>query len=394
MAWGSGTLQQGSQGPDVQKLQQFLNQHGAHLAVDGDFGPATAAAVKAFQQSQGITADGVVGPQTWGKITGAPAPTSGGKPAPSSAAGDKSLEDYINQHYPGMAPLMSNPEIKAGLLQAAKEQWSPEKLQAWFYGTQYWKSHNQTQEKWPTLSTAEQITEIDSTLTKMSNDLLTLFGTQAFNKQWGSVDGFKQRDRNIAYKIASGAMTYEDWLLGATVKARQTNGTQAFADEMQRQQQLAQQLKTPQEVAEQLFEKAHGDYFVNLSKQDAVTWANNIINGKSSYGEFDDYLRGQAATLYPFYKDSISNGVLPKALFGPALNTLSSELETSTEGVIANPKLWGEITAQAAGTKGQFTAADWVTYARSLPEWKKTQGAAQMAGDFSDKLLREFGAVA
>jgi len=51
---------------DVRALQTALNAHGANpsLTVDGDFGPLTTAAVKAFQASHGLTVDGLVGPQT------------------------------------------------------------------------------------------------------------------------------------------------------------------------------------------------------------------------------------------------------------------------------------------------------------------------------------------
>jgi hypothetical protein len=62
------TLQTGSRGPDVVRLQHLLNRL-LHLKpplqADGVFGPKTAQAVIAFQQQNGLTPDGIVGPQTW-----------------------------------------------------------------------------------------------------------------------------------------------------------------------------------------------------------------------------------------------------------------------------------------------------------------------------------------
>src|SRR5664279_4036990 len=46
-------------------VQYLLDAHGATLAVDGIFGPETAAAVRSFQRSHGLVVDGVVGDQTW-----------------------------------------------------------------------------------------------------------------------------------------------------------------------------------------------------------------------------------------------------------------------------------------------------------------------------------------
>ena len=64
------TTSQGSTGSAVLALQRQLNAHGASLSVDGQFGPATTAAVKSFQSSHGLSADGVAGPQTWNALVG------------------------------------------------------------------------------------------------------------------------------------------------------------------------------------------------------------------------------------------------------------------------------------------------------------------------------------
>ncbi len=60
----STTLQQGSTGSCVTALQQRLNQLGAGLTVDGDFGPGTKDAVLAFQGRSSIGFDGIVGADT------------------------------------------------------------------------------------------------------------------------------------------------------------------------------------------------------------------------------------------------------------------------------------------------------------------------------------------
>ena len=57
---------QGDKGERVVAIQYLLNQRvGAGLAIDGIFGPATAAAVRKFQARFGLLVDGKVGPQTW-----------------------------------------------------------------------------------------------------------------------------------------------------------------------------------------------------------------------------------------------------------------------------------------------------------------------------------------
>ncbi len=62
-------LQEGSTGRAVVKLQARLKKVGFNPGrIDGDFGPATRAALIGFQRSAGLLADGIAGPRTLGAL--------------------------------------------------------------------------------------------------------------------------------------------------------------------------------------------------------------------------------------------------------------------------------------------------------------------------------------
>lgn len=72
-------LGKGDSGTWVETLQKLIG-----VKVDGDFGPDTDAAVRAYQATRGLKVDGLVGPNTWGALMAnapaiQPAPTASGK---------------------------------------------------------------------------------------------------------------------------------------------------------------------------------------------------------------------------------------------------------------------------------------------------------------------------
>jgi len=62
---------EGASGVEIKKIQRELKAKGfSPGAIDGEFGPGTEAAVMAFQQSEGLLADGIVGPATLTALRG------------------------------------------------------------------------------------------------------------------------------------------------------------------------------------------------------------------------------------------------------------------------------------------------------------------------------------
>lgn len=75
-SWPGANLTIGSRGDSVRQMQEQLNAISQvytvvpTIAVDGVFGPQTEAAVRAFQQTFGLPANGIVDLPTWYRISG------------------------------------------------------------------------------------------------------------------------------------------------------------------------------------------------------------------------------------------------------------------------------------------------------------------------------------
>lgn len=76
---GDDTLTKlGDQNATVSNIQNILSTNGYPTGgVDGIFGEKTRQAVIAFQSSQGLQADGIVGPQTWAALSKLGTPAQG-----------------------------------------------------------------------------------------------------------------------------------------------------------------------------------------------------------------------------------------------------------------------------------------------------------------------------
>lgn len=95
-------LRPGDRGDDVRALQLLLIKAGAAIEADGSYGPATEAAVKAYQTAKGLEVDGIAGPATHAALkatappTPVPVPTTSKEPAMVLVQVDGLPEVYVS----------------------------------------------------------------------------------------------------------------------------------------------------------------------------------------------------------------------------------------------------------------------------------------------------------
>ena len=70
ISFASGEIVMGDQGAEIAEVQQQLVQRGYDVMADGDFGPATVDAIRSFQETQGIEADGMIDSTTFKLLIG------------------------------------------------------------------------------------------------------------------------------------------------------------------------------------------------------------------------------------------------------------------------------------------------------------------------------------
>lgn len=114
----------GSTGSAVRELQEALNRHGYNLDVDGVFGNKTKAAVRSYQQKNGLKLDGIAGDETWGSLmNSAAAMEEMAAPAPTVSATTSAALEKLEQGFTPSADTAAALEYAKSLDALAPEEY-------------------------------------------------------------------------------------------------------------------------------------------------------------------------------------------------------------------------------------------------------------------------------
>lgn len=143
------------------------------------------------------------------------------------------------------------------------------------------------------------------------------------------------------------------------------------------------------------FRKMANDYLVPVSDKHLNDWTRGVLEGTYQTQDFTEFLRAQAANLYPTLKNPLSKGVTVQQYLSPYQQMLQQTLGINPDGVDwMNPK-WSKAlnTTTPDGQRAPMSLSDWGTYLRGLPEYKSTDQATASVNDFAANLAKTFGKV-
>lgn len=237
--------------------------------------------------------------------------------APHMRRGDgnilKSLTRSLEFQYGGQ-PILRNDEVMATIIANSMFGWNAGEFDNQLRQTKWFKNTNAYQRDWATRVAAKEKKDIiRSTMEKVVNHLEDVYGFG-----WTRhVDGGMRKAREWAENIASGklgepSMGFDTWSERTFDRAAEIEGTNAWISNEQEREEKRKWMNRPEEM----FERVRGDALSwlgydkrdtpRLDRDSLQAWANDLVSGTKSEGDWQNFLRGQMKRLYPYFDANLS----------------------------------------------------------------------------------------
>lgn len=157
------------------------------------------------------------------------------------------------------------------------------------------------------------------------------------------------------------------------------------------QRKLAAEKALPQQTADKLLTEARDKWWIPLSAGAALDWGTRIAKGEASPEDFTQWAQGQAGALFPQIKQYIDRGAQTSTLMDPYLQIAAKELDKNPGTLIGDTRIFGPNFMDQNGVLPDTNT--YLQKLRTLPEWRTTTSANNLANDWGAKLAETFGGV-
>ena len=314
-----------------------------------------------------------------GTVVGGPSAAggSGGGSGASAAPGlppnasPEQIEQYVRENYPQAAGFLDVPEVRDVLIRAARESWTPTKLQAELQATSWWRT---------TAADARVYTALKNTDPAEASAMLQR-----------KVDELEPEIRRLGIAVDAKVIAEQAIMAGWTPAQIRENlsGYLAFTSS-----QVGLTEGSEVDVsADALFSMARNEYFVPIDRQAVERWAIDIYAGTRTEEQFRAYLAQMAGSRFG---SAIEQGMSPGDYMSPIRSIIADTLELQPADIdLLNPK-YAEVLQYDPGEGGKtrpMTMAEALKWARSRPEYRYTTNANNEAASLAEELGLRFGMI-
>lgn len=281
----------------------------------------------------------------------------------------------VMENYGYLAGFLNHPEIGPLLREAAQKGWSAQILQGRLSQTKWW-AENQA----------------------AARELEVLYATDP--KEWTSRVEAKIREVDGIAKRAGVPFENYDQIKTLAIALLQNPN---LAPETVNQMIFAHARFDPKKAVGGTMgatmsgiKAAATDMLVPMSEQTAFNWSKRIMSGLATQEGLQEYLRQQAKSRWSHFAEQIDAGATMKDLFDPYKEQTAQLLEVAPEAVNLMEPRWQRMIDNRDPETGQtraMTLSEAAEYVRRSGDYDRTLSATNRVGEFTENLLRTFGAV-
>jgi hypothetical protein len=304
---------------------------------------------------------------------------TGGPVASTTKGGGGKAGDYFSNEISGeygyLSAYLDDPEIGPILRQAAKNDWSQQKLLSALEKTNWWQTTSQSARQAQALQSTDPATykqtwqqqraQVASLATSMGlhlgGDRLDKIATTAMWSGWTDL----QLERSLSHEFNYNPDKAYKGTAGTTIQKLRSMSSQ---------------------------------YLVPITDGQMQHWTRQVLAGSTTADDFSGYLADQAKTLFPWMAKAIDAGTTPGQYLDPYRSAAASTLELDPARVDFSQAKWRnlfETIDPKTGDRSERGLANAMTLMRTDPRYgfDYTQGANNDAANFAQGLAQEFGYV-